>query len=86
MLIQGSEPIRALACFRCMGQRLLGDENNLLSMNLLHLFGSELDDKFPGSSFHWDAFYLELEGHVRLQRPRKFKDTETCNQSRMPRG
>lgn len=54
---------------------LLGDENDLLSMNLLHLFGSKLDNKFPGSSFHWVAFHLEIDGVSRCQCPRKFKGT-----------
>lgn len=59
---------------------LLGDENDLLSMNLLHLFGSKLDNKFPGSSFHRVAFHLEVDGVSRCQCPRKFKGTQTISQ------
>lgn len=62
MRSQGAEPIRAPASVTMVSNWLLGDENDLLRMNLLHLSGSELDNKFPGSSFHWVAFHLEIDG------------------------
>lgn len=76
MLSRGSEPIRALASISMVSAVLLGDENDLLGMNLLHLSGSKLDNKFLGSTFHWGAFHLESDGLSRWHCPRKFKRTQ----------
>lgn len=82
MLNQGSEPIRAPASISMVSGRLLCDENDLLSMNLFHLSGSKLDNEFPGSSFHWGAFYLEIDGLSGRNRPRKFKGTQSAKGAR----
>lgn len=76
MLSRGSEPIRALASISMVSAGLLGDENDLLGMNLLHLSGSKLDNKFLGSTFHWGALHLESDGLSRWHCPRKFKCTQ----------
>lgn len=79
MLSQGSEPIRAPACSSLAPDGLLGDEDDLLSMNLFHLSGNKLDNELPGSSFHWGAFHFEIDGLSRWHCPRKFKGTQSAN-------
>lgn len=78
MLSQGSEPIRAPASISMASNGLLGDENDLLSVNLFHLSGNKLDNELPGSSFHWGAFHFEIDGLSRRHCPRKFKGTQSA--------
>ena len=78
MLSQGSEPIRAPASISMASNGLLGDENDLLGMNLFHLSGNKLDNELPGSNFHWGAFHFEIDGLSRRHCPRKFKGTQSA--------
>lgn len=78
MLNQGSEPIRAPASISMVSDGLLCDENDLLGVNLFHLSGNKLDNELPGSSFHWGAFYLDIDGLSGRHCPRKFKGVQSA--------